>query len=91
MGYTMPNLGSITEQSVAGAIATSTHGSSLRHGLLSESVEELELMLTSGRLVKCSMEHNVDLFRAALVSQSVRRRSRQPGESARWRKCRLPT
>lgn len=68
LGWTMPNLGSITEQSIAGAIATSTHGSSLRHGLLSESIEELTIMLSSGKLVRCSMEKNVDLFRAALVS-----------------------
>lgn len=68
LGWTMPNLGSITEQSIAGAIGTSTHGSSLRHGLLSDSVAELTIMLASGDLVTCSAEKNTDLFRAALVS-----------------------
>jgi len=67
-GWAMPNLGSITDQSIAGAIATSTHGSSLKHGILSESVVALTLMLASGRVVECSRERNVDLFRAALVS-----------------------
>ncbi|KLU83309.1 D-arabinono-1,4-lactone oxidase [Magnaporthiopsis poae ATCC 64411] len=35
-GLAMPNLGSINDQSVAGVISTGTHGSSLRHGLLSD-------------------------------------------------------
>ncbi|KAI9808159.1 MAG: hypothetical protein M1825_004616 [Sarcosagium campestre] len=67
-GLTMPNLGSIDEQAIAGAISTGTHGSSLRHGLLSESVLALRLMLANGRSVACSASQNPDLFRAALVS-----------------------
>jgi D-arabinono-1,4-lactone oxidase len=66
--WAMANLGSITEQSIAGAIATSTHGSSLKHGLLSESVVWLTIMLANGKLAECSKEHNTDLFKAALVS-----------------------
>ncbi|KAI5783627.1 D-arabinono-1,4-lactone oxidase-domain-containing protein [Geopyxis carbonaria] len=67
-GWAMPNLGSIADQSIAGAIATSTHGSSLHHGLISESVVSLTLMLSSGKSVYCSMDQNRDLFQAALVS-----------------------
>lgn len=67
-GWAMPNLGSITEQSIAGAIATSTHGSSLQHGILSESVVSLSVMLANGKVVECSKDKNTDLFRAALVS-----------------------
>jgi D-arabinono-1,4-lactone oxidase len=67
-GWAMPNLGSITEQSIAGAIATSTHGSSLRHGLISESVVSLTVMLSNGKLVECSKDKNKDLFKAGLVS-----------------------
>ncbi|KAF2165154.1 hypothetical protein M409DRAFT_67430 [Zasmidium cellare ATCC 36951] len=67
-GLTMRNLGSIDEQSIAGAIATATHGSSLRHGLLSESVRSLRLVLANGQAVRCSKEQNEDLFRAALIS-----------------------
>jgi len=37
-GLTMRNQGSIDHQAIAGAIATATHGSSLSHGLLSQSV-----------------------------------------------------
>ena len=67
-GLAMPNLGSIDHQSIAGAIGTGTHGSSTRHGLLSQSVKGLKIMLANGRTVSCSAEHNQDLFRAALVS-----------------------
>lgn len=37
-GWCMDNLGSISEQSVAGAIATCTHGSSLDYGVISTQV-----------------------------------------------------
>ncbi|KAF2194688.1 L-gulonolactone/D-arabinono-1,4-lactone oxidase [Zopfia rhizophila CBS 207.26] len=67
-GLTMPNLGSIDEQSLAGAIATSSHGSSMSHGLISDSVRSLRIILSNGQAVKCSPSQSPDLFRAALVS-----------------------
>ncbi|KAJ5578526.1 Sugar 1-4-lactone oxidase [Penicillium hispanicum] len=67
-GLTLPNLGSIDSQSIAGVIATGTHGSSLRHGLLSECIEALSLVLSNGQLVRCSATNNSALFRAALIS-----------------------
>lgn len=67
-GLTMPNLGSINDQSIAGAIATATHGSSLKHGLMSESVRSIKIVLGDGSVKQCSANENVDLFRAALVS-----------------------
>ncbi|KAF2143361.1 uncharacterized protein K452DRAFT_286187 [Aplosporella prunicola CBS 121167] len=67
-GLTMPNLGSIDQQSIVGAMATATHGSSTKHGLLSSNVRSLRLVLSNGSTVLCSEEQNVDLFRAALVS-----------------------
>ncbi len=67
-GLTMPNLGSIADQSLAGAIATATHGSSLSHGLLSDNVQSLRIVLANGQAVRCSAAQSPDLFRAALVS-----------------------
>ncbi|KAJ6160556.1 Sugar 1-4-lactone oxidase [Penicillium chermesinum] len=67
-GLTLPNLGSIDSQSIAGVIATGTHGSSLRHGLLSECIESLRLVLPNGQLVRCGATNNPSLFRAALIS-----------------------
>jgi D-arabinono-1,4-lactone oxidase len=67
-GLTMPNLGSIDVQSIAGAMATATHGSSLWHGLLSDAVRSLKIVLADGRVVQCSATENRELFSAALVS-----------------------
>ncbi|PYI27735.1 L-galactono-gamma-lactone oxidase [Aspergillus indologenus CBS 114.80] len=67
-GLTLSNLGSIDSQSIAGVISTGTHGSSLQHGLISECILSLTLMLANGQLVRCSPTSNPDLFRAALIS-----------------------
>jgi D-arabinono-1,4-lactone oxidase len=67
-GLTMPNLGSINEQSIAGVISTGTHGSTLRHGLVSESILALKITLSNGKTEQCSADENPDLFRAALLS-----------------------
>jgi D-arabinono-1,4-lactone oxidase len=67
-GYTLPNLGSIDIQSIAGAISTGTHGSSLKHGLLCQTITALSLVLSNGHLVSCSATKNPSLFRAALCS-----------------------
>ena len=67
-GLALPNIGSIDHQSIAGALATATHGSSIRHGILAQSVLGLKIMLANGRTVSCSRELNLDLYRAALVS-----------------------
>ncbi|KAL4787499.1 D-arabinono-1,4-lactone oxidase-domain-containing protein [Aspergillus varians] len=67
-GLTLSNLGSIDSQSIAGVIGTGTHGSSLAHGLISECIVSLTLMLANGQLVRCSASSNQALFRAALIS-----------------------
>lgn len=67
-GLALPNLGSINDQSIAGAISTGTHGSTLRHGLLSQSVLSLKITLANGKTETCSPTQNPDLFRAALIS-----------------------
>ncbi|KAH7316564.1 D-arabinono-1,4-lactone oxidase-domain-containing protein [Stachybotrys elegans] len=67
-GLSMPNLGSINEQSIAGLISTGTHGSSLRHGLLSEHITALKITLADGTTRSCSAEVNPELFKAALLS-----------------------
>lgn len=69
-GLTLPNLGSINVQSLAGAVATATHGSSLNHGILSSNIRGLRIVLPSGEARWCSAAEDEypDLFRAALVS-----------------------
>ncbi|KAI6082671.1 L-gulonolactone/D-arabinono-1,4-lactone oxidase [Hypoxylon rubiginosum] len=67
-GLAMPNLGSINQQSIAGAISTGTHGSSLRHGLMSEDILALRITIADGTTKFCSPEENSELFRASLLS-----------------------
>ncbi|KAK4199623.1 D-arabinono-1,4-lactone oxidase-domain-containing protein [Triangularia verruculosa] len=67
-GFALPSMGSINEQSIVGAITTGTHGSSLKHGLISEGVESLKIVLANGEEVSCSPTERQDLFRAALLS-----------------------
>ncbi|KAF4628706.1 hypothetical protein G7Y89_g9440 [Cudoniella acicularis] len=68
VGLAMPNLGSINQQSIAGAISTGTHGSTLKHGILSASILKLKITLASGKTEECGPGKNEELFRAALLS-----------------------
>ncbi|KAJ0162161.1 putative D-arabinono-1,4-lactone oxidase [Colletotrichum tanaceti] len=67
-GLSFPVLGSVNEQTIAGVISTGTRGSTLKHGLLSEAVTALKIVLASGETVACSPAENPDLFRGALLS-----------------------
>jgi FAD-linked oxidoreductase len=65
LGLAMANLGDIDAQTLAGALATGTHGTGARLGGLATQVEALELVLADGSLVTCSAESRPDLFAAA--------------------------
>ena len=65
-GLALPNLGDIDAQSVAGAIATGTHGTGARLGNLSVQVEGLELVLGDGSMRELTTADG-DLLRAARV------------------------
>lgn len=68
VGLAMPNLGSINQQSIAGAIATGTHGSTLKRSIMSSSILSLRITLANSRTISCSPTQNTELFRAALLS-----------------------
>lgn len=63
--YNMPD---VDQQTLAGAIATATHGTGRNLHSLSGYVNGLSLMTASGELIECSLDHNSDLFRAAQVN-----------------------
>ncbi len=63
-GLALPNLGDIDVQSVAGALATGTHGTGARGRNLSAQVEKLELVLGDGSERELA---GGDLLRAARV------------------------
>jgi len=62
----MSNLGSISDQTLAGVITTATHGSGISYGVISTHVLALGLLLADGTLVRCSRTVNPDLFTASL-------------------------
>jgi FAD-linked oxidoreductase len=64
-GLALTNLGDITEQTVAGAIATGTHGTGRESSSLSAQVAGLEVVLADGSVVTCSRSHDPELFEAA--------------------------
>ncbi|MQY22021.1 FAD-binding protein [Nocardia macrotermitis] len=56
-GFALPNLGSLPHISVAGAVATATHGSGVRNTSLASSVSGLELVTAEGELVEIRRGH----------------------------------
>jgi L-gulonolactone oxidase len=66
-GLAMPNLGDIDRQSIAGAIATATHGTGLHFPNLATTVVAMELVDGGGEVVRCSATEEPDLLRVARV------------------------
>ncbi len=64
-GLGMINMPDINTQSLAGAIATSTHGTGQQFGSLSSYVTGLTLVTANGEVLKCSATENKDVFDAA--------------------------
>ena len=67
LGLALANLGDIDVQTVAGALATGTHGTGARLGGLATQIEALDLVLADGTLVSCSASARPELFAAARV------------------------
>jgi FAD-linked oxidoreductase len=66
-GLALSNLGSIDQQSIAGAISTATHGSGAAHGVLSTQVVGLRLLTMDGTIRTLSAQSEPALFDAARV------------------------
>ncbi len=67
LGLAMANLGDIDVQTLAGALATGTHGTGARLGGLATQVEGLELVLADGSVTACSASSRPELFAAARI------------------------
>jgi len=67
-GLALSNMGDIGYQTVAGALATGTHGTGATFGNLSSQLTAVRLVTASGEVVECSPSQDPDLFRAARVS-----------------------
>ena len=68
LGQSMSVLPDINKQSLAGALATATHGTGASFGSLAQHVRGLQLIMADGNLVECDGEREPELFQAALVS-----------------------
>lgn len=67
-GWAIHNLASLPHISVAGAIATATHGSGDRNGNLATQVVALEFVDAAGNVVQASKEHSGDDFYGMVVN-----------------------
>lgn len=67
-GLAMPNLGDIAYQTVAGAIATSTHGTGISLPGLAAQVVAFTLVDGQGRVLHCSEHENSDIYSLGRVS-----------------------
>lgn len=67
-GLAMQNLGDINQQSLAGAISTSTHGTGLTYGGLGSQVVGLELLTGQGERLQVSATKNPELLDALRVT-----------------------
>jgi xylitol oxidase len=66
-GYALHNLASLPHISVAGAIATATHGSGLHNGNLATAVAALEIVTAEGKLIRISRDTDEAQFLGAVV------------------------
>ena len=66
-GYALHNLASLPHISVAGGIATATHGSGIHNGNLATAVAGLELVTAAGELLSFSHEKDGDRFLGMVV------------------------
>ncbi len=64
-GLALPNLGSISAQTISGAMATATHGTGLSYGVMPTIIEEITLVNGKGEIIKISQDENSQLFNAA--------------------------
>lgn len=67
-GYALPNLASLPHISVAGSVATGTHGSGDGNGGLATSVRAIEMVTAGGDLVTLSRDADGDRFAGAVVA-----------------------
>jgi len=66
-GFALHNLASLPHISIAGAVATATHGSGIKNGNLSTAVSGIEFINAAGELVSLSKKNDGDKFNGAVV------------------------
>ncbi|GAC1423594.1 MAG: FAD-binding protein [Flavisolibacter sp.] len=67
-GFALNNLASLPHISVAGSIATATHGSGVKNSNLSSAVTALEVVIADGSVINFSREKDGDKFLGLVAS-----------------------
>ena len=67
-GLALKNLGSISDQSIAGAISTATHGTGIQYQILGSQIEEFTLVKANGEKIVINKDRDKDLFDLSLVN-----------------------
>lgn len=67
-GLAFSNLGSIAEQSLAGAVSTATHGSGIHHRILASQIQRFTLVRPDGEVQVIDSEKDKELFNTAIIS-----------------------
>ena len=75
LGFSLPSLGDVDRQALAGALATGTHGTGMRYGSFSDEalVHAMELVLADGSVLELSADRPSDarLLKAARLGLGV--------------------
>ncbi|MEU9609293.1 D-arabinono-1,4-lactone oxidase [Streptomyces sp. NPDC048057] len=66
-GLSLTNMGDITEQTVAGAVSTGTHGTGRDSGSAAAQITALEMVTADGSLITCDAQRHPDVFAAARI------------------------
>jgi len=66
-GLAMPNLGDIDRQSIAGAIATATHGTGAGHGNIATTIVGMEIVTGDGSVRRTDERNDPELLQTARV------------------------
>ena len=66
-GLSLENQGDVDPQTLAGAIATATHGTGAAFGNIGTRVEAIRMVLADGSVTECSPDSDRDLWLAARV------------------------
>ncbi|KAK9825646.1 hypothetical protein WJX81_004482, partial [Elliptochloris bilobata] len=68
LGYSLAAFSFYIDQTIGGAVATGTHGSTLQHGSTSNQVTRIELALANGTLAAITPDSHPHLWRAVQIS-----------------------
>lgn len=67
----LANLGSVSEQSIAGAISTGTHGTGINYGNISTQIIGMKLILADGAVLNINEIENAELLPAVRINLGV--------------------